>query len=816
MVMKKNISINISGIIFHIEEDGYKKLKDYLDSINKYFSSYDDSEEIIADIESRIAEIFLEKLEDGGKQVISHEEINQLINTMGEISDFQAMEEEDDFTTSQKSNQKKEEPFTKKSEERSSYEPRKLYRDLNSQVVGGVASGIAKYFNIDTLWTRIAFILSLFAGFGILIYIIMWMVIPGSDQLKEDDSIKKFYRDPDDRVLGGVASGLANYFKTDTIIFRIIFIVLFFGFGTGFLAYIILWIIAPQAKSLTDKMQMKGERVTLSNIDSNIKRGKEEDLSPKGEGSFTKILLFPFRLIGRIFRAIGSALTPLLLFIAAAFRIFIGVIVSIIGISVMFSILVTAGVLLGLHDGDWFNWGDAEFPVHIFYNTVPEIGILFVFAAIFIPFLYVFIAGITIIAKRKVMSSSVGWSILGIWMISVLGSFATVPNVVRDFRDEGYYDVTEVIDIQADTVVLSLKDYEYQSRGNRRFRDSREINFDSEFTDLDIRVSKDNSWSLEKRATARGRNPEDADKNAEEIIYSYSINGNEIVFDRELKLNEDAKFRFQDLNMTLYIPADQPFKISRDMNRLLRYFSYRYTWWEVYRNTWAFDEDGSLQCLTCEEEEIESSSTSLNGVKTISIRDFSDISIASNIQVEINYNEEFLVELSGESSKFDDLRVEKVGDRLNISQNSDEYNWGSTILKINVPKINNLNISESAEVSLSANQYRSISISTNADSRLKLNGKIESLMLLIADNSRVDSEAEVFNAELEITDNGRFFGYDGELQECILTINGEGRARLSVENYLEVDARGFSSVRYKGSPKIDIKEKSSSAVVSQY
>ncbi|HEY9116751.1 MAG TPA: PspC domain-containing protein, partial [Roseivirga sp.] len=341
--MKKNISINISGIIFHIEEDGYKKLKDYLDSINKYFSSYDDSEEIIADIESRIAEIFLEKLEEGGKQVISNEEINQLISTMGEISDFEAMEEEDDFASSQKQSQKKEEPFTKKNESRNAYEPRKLYRDLNNQVVGGVASGVAKYFNIDPLWIRIAFVLSFFAGFGILIYIIMWMVIPGSTQLKDDDSIKKFYRDPDDRVLGGVASGLANYFKTDTIIFRIIFIALFFGFGTGFLAYIILWIIAPQAKSLTDKMQMKGERVTLSNIDSNIKRGKEEDLGPKGEGAFTKILLFPFRLIGRIFRALGSALTPLLLFIAAAFRVFIGAIVSIVGISVMFSILVMAG-----------------------------------------------------------------------------------------------------------------------------------------------------------------------------------------------------------------------------------------------------------------------------------------------------------------------------------------------------------------------------------------------------------------------------------------------------------------------------------------
>lgn len=813
MVMKKNISINISGIIFHIEEDGYKKLKDYLDSINKYFSSYDDSEEIIADIESRIAEIFLEKLEEGGKQVISNEEINQLISTMGEISDFEAMEEEDDFASSQKSSQKKEEPSSKKTHERSTYEPRRLYRDLNNQVVGGVASGVAKYFNIDPLWIRIAFVLSFFAGFGILIYIIMWIVIPGSTQLKDDDSIKKFYRDPDDRVLGGVASGLANYFKTDTIIFRIIFIVLFFGFGTGFLAYIILWIIAPQAKSLTDKMQMKGERVTLSNIDSNIKRGKEEDLSPKGEGAFTKILLFPFRLIGRIFRALGSALTPLLLFIAAAFRIFIGAIVSIVGISVMFSILVTAGVLLGLHDGDWFSWGNAEFPVHIFYNTVPEIGILFVFAALFIPFLYVFIAGITIIAKRKVMSSSVGWSILGIWMISVLGTFATVPNVIRDFRDEGYHDVTDVIDIKADTVTLSLKSYEYQSRRDRR-SSSRNMDFQSEFTDLDIRASNDNTWSLEKRATARGCNPEDADRNAEEIQYNYTINGAEIIFDRELNLNADAKFRFQDLNMTLYVPVNQPFKISRDMNRLLRYFTFRYTWWEVYRNTWAFEEDGSLTCLTCEEQTESDEETTVSETESFDVENFREITVSTKLPVTIKYGEDYDVSITGNANSFADLSVKNQNGNLIISSTRNE--WRSSTLTIQLPEISNLNVNNEADVTLNGTNLDETRIVVRDQGRLLLLGTFQELTILAINDSRVDSESVVETLKLEVLDQSRYYGYDSPVKDCRLTTNSEARVRLNVSEYLGVEAKGFSSIRYKGAPKVDIKEKSSSAVVSQY
>ena len=92
--MKKNISINISGIIFHIEEDGYETLKKYLDSINKYFSTFEDSSEILADIESRIAEIFLSKLNEE-KQVITGDDVNSLVATMGSVSDFKAAEDQE-------------------------------------------------------------------------------------------------------------------------------------------------------------------------------------------------------------------------------------------------------------------------------------------------------------------------------------------------------------------------------------------------------------------------------------------------------------------------------------------------------------------------------------------------------------------------------------------------------------------------------------------------------------------------------------------------------------------------------------------------
>ena len=80
------------------------------------------------------------------------------------------------------------------------------------------------------------------------------------------------YRNPDDKVLGGVASGIGAYFGVDVVIIRLLFIILLFFGGTGLILYIIFWIILPEATTITDKMEMQGEPVTLRNIETNIKK----------------------------------------------------------------------------------------------------------------------------------------------------------------------------------------------------------------------------------------------------------------------------------------------------------------------------------------------------------------------------------------------------------------------------------------------------------------------------------------------------------------------------------------------------------------
>mgnify|MGYP003631007324 CR=1 FL=1 len=836
--MKKNISINIGGIIFHIEEDGYETLKHYLDSINKYFSSYEDSEEIIADIEGRVAEIFLEKLQDGN-QVVSAEDVNALIKTMGNISDFEAIEEDDDFEPAPKKEEKKKKAkedrqSASSSRSTSGYEKtERLYRDLNRKILGGVASGIAHYYNFDPLWMRVGILAVtfglVFAGpltaVVFIAYFIMWAVTPGSTNLVENKNLKKFYRDPDQKVIGGVSSGLANYLNVDTMIVRIVFLVLLFGFGTGLILYIILWIITPEANSLTDKMQMKGEAVTLSNIDTNYKKSKTTDFEPKGEGTFTKVLLFPFRLIGKIFVGLGRAFSPLMLFLVAVIRIATGAIIATTALSVMISLLVATGVFLGLYNGDWFLWDSdfAYFPLEMFRNTVPEMGLIFLFVTSFIPVLYLFIAGITIIAKRRIMSPAVGWSILGIWFIAILGTFATIPNVVRDFRDEGIYRVADDFEIAADTVTLSMNEVRYghfTRRGYRWDNDSYysyNDTYTSDFTDLDIRMSDSDQFRVEKRFRARGRNLDDAEKRAQELSYEYKVDGNTITFDSEMKFPEKVEFRAQEADITFFIPEGRPFKISEGMRSILQYFRYGYSWRQAYNNTWVF-QDGDLVCLTCESEEARNNNSAQSNTQKFDLDDFSSLKLSSSFKVNLVKGDQYKMEVSSKEQLYiPDLNV--TNNELNLSRTNFKFNEEETAnmeITITVPQLSQIRVSNKVDLNIEGFSTDLINIRVFDNAIVNLNSQFDELELFLTDEARVNLSNKVNKLEALLQKSARLYGYDANVEIAEIETDNESRVRINVNQELNVTAAGFSSVSHKGKAQVNIRDRGRSATITKF
>ncbi|HEY3370408.1 MAG TPA: PspC domain-containing protein [Prolixibacteraceae bacterium] len=164
--MKRTFTINISGKLFHIEEDAFEKLQDYLQRLNLCFASQPGGYEILQDIESRIAELFQEKISEK-QEAVTNEWVDEVMARMGKPEDF--MEPEETQSEESASSEMKGEKIKKR-----------LYRDTENRKLGGVCAGMGTYFNIDPVLIRILFVLLVFIGVGIsiIVYLILWIVVP--------------------------------------------------------------------------------------------------------------------------------------------------------------------------------------------------------------------------------------------------------------------------------------------------------------------------------------------------------------------------------------------------------------------------------------------------------------------------------------------------------------------------------------------------------------------------------------------------------------------------------------------------------------
>lgn len=175
--MNKIYNINLGGFPFTIDDDAYRKLDKYLSTIKNHFSTSEGCEDIISDIESRIAELFNEHLK--GQPIVSMREVDTVVAIMGTPEEFGATPEEDSFT---------EERTEKKKKSKSG---RRLFRDPDEKVIGGVCSGLAAYFGVEEpVWMRLFFVLLFLTGFAPIIYVILWIAIPEAKTAGDKLSMK--------------------------------------------------------------------------------------------------------------------------------------------------------------------------------------------------------------------------------------------------------------------------------------------------------------------------------------------------------------------------------------------------------------------------------------------------------------------------------------------------------------------------------------------------------------------------------------------------------------------------------------------------
>lgn len=600
--MKKVININFQGTIIPIEESSYELLKQYIESLRRYFSQEEGSNEIVNDIESRISELFNERLK-AGSTCITDNDVNAIIKNIGRPEDLEENElsGEAEGTFSENKEYKDE----NSSFNFNNYRNKTLYRDENNKVLGGVCSGIAAYFNIDPVIVRILFVLFGFTGVGFLLYLTLWVFVPGSIGL-QNGVRKRMYRNPDEKIIGGVCSGFGTYFNLNPWIFRVIFLLpLFslvsdwhfgiFAFSPGFLiVYIILWLVIPEAHTTSEKLEMKGEKVDLNSIKNSVlqemkdvgervgKMGAEAGsmAAEKGTQIGKDIHQASIKTGGKL----GDIIITLL-------KIFLYFILGCISIALIIGLLALAVVAIGifplkdfvLNDG-WqttYAWGTL-----LFFVAVPVIGII------------TFI--IRRIARVKSQNNFMGWSFGVLWVLGWVCLIFLIASVTRDFK--GISSMNEEPIALANPSVNSII---VKPILNEKYRRNSWFKLEPFATygisddtalignvNLRIKKSVSDSFKVTVMKFANGNTRRDADTLAALIPFSLLQQDSVLYMDKAITINKTDKFRNQQVEVTIYVPVGHKIQIDKSFryrNRVTLNGNLRVRNWYEYQDDTIYD-----------------------------------------------------------------------------------------------------------------------------------------------------------------------------------------------------------------------------------
>ncbi len=476
--MKKAVNINLGGIIFHIDEDAYEHLKKYLSLIEQRLGDNPEAKEIINDIELRIAELLQERISQK-KQSIDISDVEYIISVMGNPEDV-----------------------------------------TDNEVSASTDREKKRY------WYQ-----------------------------------KKMYRDPDNAIIGGVCSGLGAFFQIDPVILRIIFLALLFFGGFSIVMYLILWIALPAAHTPIQKMEMRGENINVSNIEKNSKMQTESSNESRWYIFFENLT----RIIGNILKATFKIIT-----------VFIGLLLIIIGISILLFYIVTSLNLLENFNARDFNF---SLPMLFYYSMMSGNWIYSVakFLIIFLPILALIYLGIKLIFGLKFNDRPIWYTALLFWIFGlflwIILSILLITNIkyVSFYEEKKIFENVhdQILNITTDdTIFVKYNNIQLKSENTLNYviNDKKEI-----FGKTDLIIEHTNGENIELwiEKKSRGKNNEDAKKYAKKLYIKVTEKENVLFIPSYFLIGKKKEWRAQQIRCILKIPTGKKIYLDSKLKKIL-------------------------------------------------------------------------------------------------------------------------------------------------------------------------------------------------------------------------------------------------------
>lgn len=898
--MKKNISINLQGLIFHIEEDGYDVLGRYLAEVKAHFASFRGHQDIVADIEGRIAEIFSARL-SAAKQVITLDDVEAMTAKMGRVRDFAPdLDEEDDAETAgapaggtfgpegtfgtggpfgPKGPFGPQGPFATGGADAPAADgpAKRLFRDMAHRKVAGVAAGLAQYFAVNPLWVRLAFVALVlfkpflrightydfdnvvnFSGFAVLLYAVLWVLLPKRYDAPNPDDVapgagplagRRLFRDTDTAKIGGVGAGLAYYLNLDVTLVRVLLLAGLFAGGFTLVLYLILWVVAPEAKTVSEKMQMRGEGVTLSGIDNNLRATVlDADGNPVASG--------PNRPVGAFLEGAARGARPAVSFLGTLIRWGVGALLIFIGGSSLSGLFVALGVVAGLlpstslTNGDgrgirFDDGGSAQGFAAVLHNVQPWAGLV-ALLAVGIPMLALVLLGLRLILRRSVLGRLGALSLLGLWLVGVAGTAVAGGQLAREFRTRGSVTTTRPLaPVPGRSLVLAVRNGDNEDG-------------DEFFESVDVNIAPADSGRapfIEQEVRARGNSAAAARQMATSSVhYSFTQQDSVLTLDRGFTLTNDAPLRGQKVTLTLHLPLDKNYRLTKEFVERLDDDDFqgnrRPDGSDAYRARLL--RNGRFQCLDCptaasddedndrssdasddssdDDDDDDDSSDNNNGLhlnyggapsfdtdlgsygrgrRTFNESDFTKVTVVGGYRVVVRHGNTFKIEAGGDEEELNGLRVSRDGNALEIKPRDNSIfgkDWDrdqqKVLIRIEMPAVESLELAGGIQADLGGfDRQDRLRVQQAGVSHLRLNGNYGTLKLSLAGPCRTTATGHADDLSLDAAGAAELAGANLQTRTAKVSLVGGCKARLHVSETLAGEAVGGSEVAYSGKPK---------------
>lgn len=732
--MQKTFNINLYGQVFHINEDAFQLLSDYLKSLKNLYQKEEGGDEIMADIEARISEIFLKENNNEALRIITINQVERVIQKLGRVEEHYEVSEE-------------ESTYKKTYTDSDQQQNKKLFRDSDHSIVAGVCSGLSQYLGInDPIWIRLLFVISIFAGLG-----------------------------------------------------------------SGFLIYIVLWILMPEALTASEKLQMKGQPINLENIEKTIKGGINNVSNTLNNLDNKEGFKKASRNVGDIIMSIFKALLRLVKAFLLIFTLIIALSFVFTFFVVGFTTLSTAPLMTSI-----------LFESKILgYITISAIIILMLVSSIFLILL-----PFQLFSKnKKPLRKPTGITIAILWMgafiISLLGSsdtirqFATTNKVVQEetitaqqLSDTIYIttnsnpEINEN-DINFSDVNVSLLWNNWNFNGNDIFSNTVKLN---------IAQSPDQDVHIFEERQSRGSNSISALKNAKSIVYNYKRNDDTLVFDDYItNQNKNAKYRNQSNEITLYIPEGKVI-VFNNTDQIINkkpmiknydsdnYFSMGSTPWKLEKGTLVPLNEGVMNDYTSGWADITPNNN------------FNDIEINGFVETEIIYSETRKIITSAP----DHIDVKALGNKIDIDMKNRNFR-GNNIpnfkLKIYTPELVSIETDGLTKTIVSGFNQNMMKVEVSGNSTLVLNNNnLQQLEAKIEGLSALEGSSTINDASIKLEGMSTLRAKNLIIQNLKIKADGASNAEVNVAKNIQGNLNGASNLSYSGQPLLDVKTSGASKV----